>query len=135
LHGIVPQIHAADSELVIVGNGSASQASWFVETTGMTTPVFTDPSRATYRIVGATRGLSGVLHPKVFLRALQALRAGFHQRQTAGDATQLGGVFIVKPNGSIPYAYRSRFAGDMPSANDVLRALRDAVVDENPPTV
>jgi hypothetical protein len=127
LRGIVPQIHAAASELVIIGNGTPEQAGWFVRATGMTTPVYTDPLRDAYRIVAARRDLAGVLHPKVFLRTLQAWRQGFRQTGSKGDATQLGGVFIVLPDGKVPYAYRSGYAGDMPCPDDVLQALRNAV--------
>ncbi len=126
MRSIVPQIHAAGSELVVLGNGTSQHAEWFIEATGLETPVFTDPERAAYRAVGARRNLLGVLHPAVFLRTVQAWRQGFRQADQMGDAMQLGGVFIVMPDGSIPYARRSRYAGDLPDPAEIVRRLEGA---------
>ena len=43
-----------------------------------------------------------------------------------GDNTQLGGVFIVRPGGDLAWAHRSAFAGDHPTNDEVLVALRAA---------
>ena len=128
----MPEIHAKESELVVLGNGSAQQAAWFVESTGMTTPVFTDPQREAYRIVGARRGLRSVLHPKVALRTLQAWSRGYRQSASGGDATQLGGVFILMPDGSMPYAHLSAYAGDAPQPQKILQALRHVAAATSP---
>ena len=119
----MPQIRAAGCELVVLGNGTPEQARGFVHSTGLDTPVFTDPTREAYRIVGARRSLSGVLHPAVFLRTFQAWRRGFRQTDSAGDAMQLGGVFFIQPDGTVPYAYRSRYAGDLPAPEEILSKL------------
>ena len=116
-------IHAAGAELVIVGNGTTEQAGWFAEDVGLTTPVFTDPSLEIYRAVGSRRGLLGVLDPRVFLRAVAALRSGFRQRGVQGDATQLGGLFVIAPGNDVQFAYRSRFAGDYPEPARYLSVL------------
>ncbi len=123
MRSIVPQIRAAGCQLIVLGNGTPQQARGFVESTGLETPVFTDPSREAYRIVGARRSLSGVLHPAVFLRTFQAWRHGFRQSDSGGDAMQLGGVFLILPDGSVPYASRSRYAGDLPAPDDILSKL------------
>ena len=118
-----PTIHAADAELVIVGNGTPQQAGWFAEDVGLASPVFTDPTLEIYRAVGSRRGMLGVLDPRVFVRAFGALRRGFRQRGVQGDATQLGGLFVIAPGNEVAFGYRSRFAGDYPDSAAYLSVL------------
>ena len=119
----VDQIHRAGAELIVVGNGTPEQAQWFVEDVEMQTPVFTNPERELYRALGARRGILRALHPMVFVRSISALLRGHRQSGVQGDATQLGGVFVVQEDGGLSYAYRSKFAGDHPSPREVLEAL------------
>ena len=123
LRSIIPQIHEADAQLIIIGNGTAQQAQWFLEETGLDTPVYTDPDLHVYRAIGARRGLRSVLHPMVFVRALEAWRKGHRQSGTMGDATQVGGLLIIQPDGTIPFLHRSSYAGDTPTAATILGAL------------
>jgi hypothetical protein len=120
----IEEIHEAGAELVVIGNGTPQQAQWFVEDTGLSTPVFTDPSLRIHELLGTRRGLSGVLDPRVFVRAFRALLRGFRQSGVQGDATQLGGVFVIDPGGEPLYAYRSRFAGDLPPSTEWKDQLR-----------
>ena len=55
------------------------------------------------------------------------MRGGYRQSSTKGSATQQGGVFIVLPDGSIPYRYRSRLSGDHPEPAAVVEALERAL--------
>jgi hypothetical protein len=128
LREIVPEIHEAGAELVIVGNGSSQFAQGFVEDYEVSTPVFTDPSRELYEALGARRaGFFDLLKPRLWRNGLRARRTGFRQHEVLGDARQLGGVFIVLPDGEVAYRYLSGVAGDHPDPADVLAALREAV--------
>ena len=127
----MPQIHATGAELVVIGNGSPEQARWFVEDSGVRTPVYTDPARAVYSAVGARSGTLTLLHPGDFLNRLRALTRGFRQSKTRGSAVQQGGVFVVMPDGSVPYRFLARASGDRPSPGTVLDALRMATSYES----
>lgn len=118
-----PRIHAAGAELVVLGTGTPQQVQWFVEDLELATPVLTDPDREVFEALGMRRDLWGAIDPRVFLRSFQVLGKGIRQKGTKGDATQLGGVLVVAPGGQVPYAYRSRFAGDHPAVSEVLEAL------------
>ncbi len=120
----VPRVHAAGGELVVLGNGAAQQAAWFVEDFGMETPVVTDPDLVSHRIVGARKPM--IMDPRSMLRAAGAMRAGFRQTKTMGSAMQLGGVFVITPEGEMPYRYLSRFAGDHPDHEVPVKALEAA---------
>ena len=64
--------------------------------------------------------------PLTLVRAAQAFASGHRQVRTMGDAAQLGGVVIVRPDGSMPFRQISRYAGDHPPIDDVVRAMESA---------
>jgi hypothetical protein len=111
-----------ETQVVIVGHSSLRYGRAFVEETGVTFPVFVDEKRATFKALGFRRPLLGVLSPGVFKNAARARAAGFSQPGVHGDAFQLGGVVLVKPDGTMPYFYASKAAGDHPPIDDLLRA-------------
>ena len=115
-----PRIHDAGGELVIVGNGSAEQASDFVSDHAITTPVFTDPSLAVYRAAGARRGGGGW---RLLRHAARAMRRGFFQWRVLGDPAQHGGVFVIASGGAVAYRYVSELAGDHPDPDEIIAAL------------
>jgi peroxiredoxin len=126
---IVDDIHAEGAELVILGSGSAQMAGFFAEDYDIATPVLTDPTREVYRALEVRRpNRLAFIDPRVFVRSLRALARGHRQvfgaESELGDTTQLGGVFIVRPGGDVAWAHRSAFAGDRPSNDEVLDALR-----------
>lgn len=54
------------------------------------------------------------MNPGTMLATLKAMKSGFRQTKTMGDAFQQGGVFVITPGGEMPYRYISKFAGDHP---------------------
>ena len=120
----VPRIHAAGGELVILGNGTAKQAAWFVEDYGMTTPVLTDPELRSHAIVGARR--PWLPDPRTLIRAVAAMRKGFRQTKVLGSARQIGGLFVITADGRMTYRYLSRYAGDHPNPDVAVRELEKA---------
>jgi len=117
------EIHAMGAELVIVGNGAANFAKAFREDFALTGPLLVDPELRAYRAAGLRRGRVEILSPQVPLNALRALRSGARQGAVQGDAWQLGGVFVIRPNGALAFRHVSRVAGDHPAVADVLAAL------------
>lgn len=124
MRGILPDIRAAGAELVIVGNGTPEMASAFRDDTGLEVPLYTDPTRRTYALAGFKRGVLATFTPRGVAHAARALRKGYRQTGTRGDAYQQGGLLVVDRNGRILYAHRDNEAGDLASNEDVLAALR-----------
>ena len=135
-------IHARGAELVVIGNGTLFVARAFRDDLGLTSPLYVDPTRASYRAMGMKRGVRKTIgSPRIWLRHLAALRVGVRERRVGaiirgwsrafstliptahGDAWQLGGVMIVLPGGRVPYRYVSEEAGDHPPVADILAAL------------
>lgn len=122
------EIHARGAELVIVGNGAPNFAAAFREDLDLDTPLFVDPDLNAYRAAGLRRGRVEALSPRMAGNAFRAMRSGYRQTAVEGDAWQLGGVFVLRPDGQTTFAYRSTEAGDHPPIEDILAALDEDAV-------
>jgi NAD(P)-dependent dehydrogenase (short-subunit alcohol dehydrogenase family)/peroxiredoxin len=129
----IDEIRARGAELVIVGNGAPNFAAAFREDYQLDCPLLVDPELRAYRAAGLRRGRVEALSPRLPWNAIRALRAGSRQGAVEGDVWQLGGVFVIRPDGELAYRYVSREAGDHPPVDDILAALADdaARVDEH----
>ncbi len=124
LHRQIDDLHAAGAELHVIGNGAPMFMDGFRETTGYTGALYTDPSLEVYKAVGLERGVMTVLSPRAALAAARALKGGFRQGRTQGDATQQGGILAITPTGEVVYAHVSKFAGDNAAPDEIIAALR-----------
>jgi peroxiredoxin len=130
LHRDRKEFEAAGVRLVAIGQGSPEDAEDFRKGQGVELEVLVDPERRTYKAAGAKKAtFSELLGPNVVWKGLKRT-AGLRVRQgrIIGHAAQLGGVLIVKPDGSIPYAHLSEDASDNPPNEEVLAAAREAAV-------
>lgn len=130
MRAIIPEIRRGRraAELVVVGSGQPWQAAAFREELELTeppydVPVLVDPTLAAFRAAGLRRGVGAVLTPGTVRSAWRAFRGGHRQRGVQGDPWQNGGVLVVRPDGSVPWSYASREAGDHPPPADILAAL------------
>lgn len=126
----IPEIHQSGAELVIIGNGKPHHADAFRADLKLETPLYVDPKMGTYRALNLKYGIWRTFDPlslKGWMTALTAFRAGFRNKKVTGDPWQQGGLFLVMPNGQVPYHYISKNAGDLPPVDDVMAALRTAV--------
>jgi peroxiredoxin len=123
LRGHLPRIHQAGAELVVVGSGSPEMARAFVEDVGLTTPVYTDPSRRSYALAGLKRGVLATFSLRGMGHAARAMKKGFRQSATRGDPWQQGGVLVVERGGRIGYVHRDSEAGDLAPEQEVLAAV------------
>ncbi len=129
------EIRARGAELVIVGNGAANFAAAFREDFDLDGPLLIDPELRAYRAAGLRRGRVELLSPRLPVNAIRALAGGQRQTGVEGDAWQLGGVFVIRPDGALTYRYASREAGDHPPVDDILEALEPGTpaLDESTP--
>lgn len=131
----IEQIRSAGADLVIIGNGAPLFASAFQEDLNLDCTVLCDQELTSYRAAGLRRGRVELLSPRVLSNGLRAWQSGARQTGVEGDPWQLGGVFVLRPDGATTFAQRSAEAGDHPSVEDILAALgRDqpALLEEVP---
>jgi hypothetical protein len=130
LHRDRDKFEAAGVGLAVIGQGRPEHARDFIaanEVEGLR--VLVDPARESYEAAGAKIAtVNELLGPRVVAKGTaSALRTGLFQTRTKGHPAQLGGVLIVAPDGSVPYAHLADDASDNASNDEVLRAARKAV--------
>ena len=114
------------ASVVLIGQGTPNDASWFSVRRPNPFPLLLDPERDAYRAFGLERThILRVLDPRLavpFVRAnvrADTGQAGLH----GGDFFQLPGTFIVGRDGRIRYAHRYRHIADHPSVHTILGVL------------
>lgn len=113
------------AELHLIGNGETAHAQAFARVLGLTCPLWTDPSLVTFRALQMKRGFRVSLgSPATWVATARAIRQGLRQGKTQGDAWQLGGVLVVRPEGEVLFHHLSAFAGDHPPLAGILAAIR-----------
>lgn len=112
--------------VVFIGNGLPVMADDFIDEQKLTNPVWTDPKRESYRLLGFKRGWRSFFNVSLWVYGAKALSAGFRQGKTKGDPVQQGGVLVVKRGGALVYAYASATAGDHPPIETVLAMAKEA---------
>lgn len=111
---------------MFVGMGIPSMADDFRTAMELSSPVWADTKRLTYKALKFTRGLKTVFNGKALLNALRAMSKGHRQHRTQGDAMLNGGVVIARKGGECTYAWASQVPGDIPKTEDVILAARRA---------
>src|SRR5690348_9374656 len=100
----VDEVKRLGLEVAVIGSGAPHFAKAFIEDLKLgDLPIYSDQSLATYAAAGLHRSFGSILHPMAVVKGLSAIR--YKQKKQMGDATQQGGVLIVRPDGSIPYRY------------------------------
>ncbi len=125
------QLHRARAELdragevVLIGQLTPRHAAHFRRRAELTWPVLADEDRASYTAAGAKVATANELFgPKVVAKGVQASRRSqVIQTRTIGHAAQLGGVLVVRPDGSVAWSHMSEDASDNASAQEIVSAL------------
>lgn len=112
---------------MFVGTGGARFARAFAEDHGIDGPLLLDEERVAYRALALKRSLGSTFSLSSVKAGRRAAAAGFRQGRTQGDPWQQGGIFVVMPDGSVPFSHISEHAGDHPEPDRVVAALRGAV--------
>ena len=130
LHRDRERFRAAGVELVVIGQGRPEQAEDFRRSQGVEElELLVDEGRKSYKAAGTKMAtVNELLGPRVVLKGLRRSAASrVHQGRTVGHPAQLGGVLLVMPDGSIPYAHLAEDAGDNPPNDEVLAAIERAL--------
>jgi peroxiredoxin len=129
LHRDREKFEAAGVSLAVIGQGTPVHARDFIKANKVDgLRILVDPARESYEAAGAKiASVNELLGPRVVAKGTaSALRTGLFQTRTKGHAAQLGGVLIVAPDGSVPYAHLADDASDNPPNDEVLRAAGQA---------
>ncbi|WP_353740685.1 AhpC/TSA family protein [Desulfopila inferna] len=111
-----------NAEVAVVGTGSIAQLKEFSQIIGFSGRLFTDPFRQSFKLLGLTGEVEGIMSLEPLTTAYSALRSGFTP-ESPGNFLQLNGAVIVTPEESVPYLFRSTAAGENPPVSELLSAL------------
>ncbi|OGL18404.1 MAG: hypothetical protein A3G97_05925 [Candidatus Rokubacteria bacterium RIFCSPLOWO2_12_FULL_69_21] len=113
------------AQILVISFGTDSWARAWLQETGAPFPLLLDPERRVYRAYGLGRSVLRVWSPKVVWHYLRLVLAGRRLKPIQGDPHQLGGDFIVDPEGTVRLVHPSRDPTDRPSVEALLKALRE----------
>jgi len=124
------QFPKAGSSLFLIGQGTPDDATVFRDEFDLDVDVLVDPDRRAYEAAGTKVATLGELvAPKMIARGLRRSReSGVFQGKIVGHAAQLGGLMLITPGGDIPWAHLSTDASDYPPNDEVLEAIRTALL-------
>jgi prostamide/prostaglandin F2alpha synthase len=129
LHRDREAFERAGVSLAVIGQGTPAHAQDFLKQNKVDgLRVLVDPARDSYNAAGTKIATFGeLLGPRVVAKGTaSSIRTGLFQTKTKGHPAQLGGVLIVRPDGSVPYAHLADDASDNPPNDEVLDAARRA---------
>ena len=114
--------------LVLIGQATPRHAAQFRRRQGIQLPVLADEKRVSYRAAGAKiANTTELFGPRSVSKGLLAgARSRKIQTRTIGDAAQLGGSIVVRPDGNVVWSHMSDNAGDNASPQEILAAVRTA---------
>jgi hypothetical protein len=127
LSGIQDELNGLGVSLAFIGSGNPAQARDFAASFGVKAPMYVDPGRRVYEALDLAHGVGATFNWNAISNGLRAFTGGHRQGALEGDPWQQGGVFLVMPDGSMPYTYRSASAGDHPDPRAIVEAARAAV--------
>ena len=117
------EIKSKGVRLVVIGNGQPWHAKAFREDEGIPFELWVDPEMKAYRAAGLRRGLAKAVSRRSLGHVWRAIRSGFRQTKIQGDPWQLGGAFVITPDGKTLYEQVSREAGDHVPIPELMEVL------------
>lgn len=92
---------------------------------GLPFAVLADEHRAAYRAYGLGRGpWWRVYGPRVWVEYARLIGRGRRPQRPQEDTLQLGGDFVVAPDGRLTYVFRSTGPDDRPPIDELIAAVR-----------
>lgn len=121
------QIRAAGVGLAAIGTGDLRYAEHFKAERQIDFPLLVDDELLTYRLIGARRGgLKQLLALPTLTAGIRTLSHGRLQGRTGPHPMQFGATHLIRPDGSVPYAWLNDNFADDPPLPEVLRVIHSA---------
>jgi peroxiredoxin len=114
-----------DAEVVLVLFTARRNLRGYRSRLALPYTVVTSEDRSAYRAYGLGRAsLRRTYGWRVLRRYAGLLRSGWRLERPTEDTRQLGGDFVVAPDGTLAYAFRSSGPDDRPPVDDLVEAVR-----------
>ena len=111
---------------MLIGQATPRQAAHFRQRQGLHALVLADEKRESYQAAGAKMATTQELvGPKMIAKgAVATLRSRKLQTRPIGHPAQLGGVLIIRPDGTVAWSHMAEDVSDNATPETVLAALR-----------
>jgi hypothetical protein len=119
---MVPELTQSGVRLIAIGNGTPLMAQDFLEKFSVPFPLYTDPSRSSYKKMGFKKKLG--INISSLKRTKEALSAGHKQGKVQGDPFQQGGEALFNKGGDLIWSRPSSAAGDHANHQEIRTALK-----------
>ncbi len=117
-------IRARGGEVLAICFDTLERAERYAREHAVPCPLLVDPERRVYRAYGLERGAWWrFLLPKVALRYGLLLKRGAAPTRPEADPLQLGGDFVVDPEGRLALVHPSKDPTDRPAVATLLAAM------------
>lgn len=114
------------TDVVLITFSEAAVAETYKSAQGLPFPVLVDPDRRSYRAFGLGRGsVARVYGWRALKRYVEIVRSegvGVLRRPTE-DTLQLGGDFVVGPDGTLVWGFWGAGPEDRPSVDELISAI------------
>lgn len=122
-----PKFGERGARVAVVGQGLPEPMDDFCASRGVDGSLLclSDPERAAYDAFGLERrgDLNDVMGPKILGAGIKAIRYGVGLPGKGQDIRQLGGAFVIDPDGSLRLAQRAATSADRATVDQLLAAL------------
>lgn len=115
-----------DADVVLITFTDPGNLPTYLERNGLDLPVVVDRDRSTYQTFGLGRGsVRRVWGAKAARRYAEILRSDgvTGLARPTEDTLQLGGDFVIGPDGSLLYGFWGEGPDDRPSVDELLEAV------------
>lgn len=119
-----PELHAAGGEVLVICFDALERAERYAREQELPFPLLADPERRVYRAYRLEQGsVWRFLMPRVVLGTLRMLESGRQLQWPHEDLLQLGGDFVVDPNGLLAVVHPCQDPTDRPPAATLMTAV------------
>lgn len=118
------ELKELDTQVLIISFGTVHAVRWWQRETGVTEfPILLDEDRKVYHAYGLRRSFWQVWSLRVMWHYWRMTRRGWKIRPIKGDPHQLGGDFVVDPEGVLRLVHASRDPTDRASVDSLLQVV------------
>jgi hypothetical protein len=116
-----------DSSIAVVTFAAARDLGAYRRNLDLPFPVLADPNREVYRAFGVGRGSLRRVFGVGTMRLYRRLMAeGYQARAPVQDMLQLGGDFVIAPDGTLAAGFWPQSPDDRPTVEQLIDAVRRA---------
>ena len=108
MRDVIDDVRSLGAELVVVGNGKPEHAADFKKDQNLPFNLYVDTDLEAYSAAGLRKGITEAVNLRMIGHSVRAFRKGFRQKKLQGDPWQLGGTFIITPEGKTLFQHTSR---------------------------